>query len=82
MSTVEYRTNDGDLFFDDELKLCPFCGTVPIIETAGNNHTRTRSAIVKCKQCNVIMKQTALRMSSWWILKQVIASWNKRVTNI
>ena len=70
--------NNGNEFDIDELKPCPFCGHEAELKLQGNNHTKSRSAIVFCTVCRVERKDSAIRNSQEWVANVAVKQWNKR----
>lgn len=68
----------GHLLLDIELLPCPFCDSSPHITQIGNNVTKKRSVIIKCKKCGVQMKTSALIFDVEWCQKDVSKKWNQR----
>lgn len=61
-----------------ELKLCPFCGTMPEILRRGNDFTKKRSITIKCKVCRAERTDAALRNGMDWLEAVAIKNWNQR----
>ena len=59
---------------------CPFCGGKPELIIIGNNHTKKRSATVKCTKCRVQRTDRAMRFKMEWLIEAAIDQWNKRAT--
>lgn len=63
----------------DELKDCPFCGSKPKVTIIGNDHTKSRSIIVKCPSCRIQRKDSAIRFGIDWLKRVAKEQWNARV---
>lgn len=59
---------------------CPFCGHDPELMQIGNNYTKKRSVVVKCKKCRIQRKDSALVQSMEWLIDVAIQQWNQRAT--
>ncbi len=64
---------------NEKLKSCPFCGGEAELQEIGNNHTKSRSVIIKCKSCRVQIKNSALKKGMDWLIDTSIKSWNTRI---
>jgi Lar family restriction alleviation protein len=73
-----YLTNNSE-FEHDALKSCPFCGNTPEIKFIGNDYTKQRKVIIKCKKCRIQRTDAAIRFNHEQIAKLCIDEWNKRV---
>lgn len=58
-----------------ELKLCPFCGRYPTIETDNNNNFDATFYFVKCRKCGA---QGGKREED---MEAAIRAWNRRADN-
>ena len=63
---------------EDKLKLCPFCGGKASLKNIGNEWTKKRSVIIKCKSCRVQMTNSALIHDMEWLESVSIKDWNMR----
>jgi hypothetical protein len=79
MKQIEYFPNTGETFFADELEPCPFCGSVPELNFIGNDYTKSRKVVVKCKKCRIQRTDAAIRFDHKWVALNAIKSWNTRV---
>ena len=63
-----------------KLKPCPFCGGEAEIKYIGNEHTKSRSAQIKCKTwgCGIKKTVSAMRFNIDWCEEKVIKAWNRR----
>ena len=61
-----------------ELKLCPFCGGIPAMEHIGNDHTKSRKIVTKCKGCRIQRTDAAIRHNFEWLENVAIEQWNMR----
>ena len=68
---------------DPQLKPCPFCGSVAILGTVGNDFTKKRGFDVKCSSnmCRFGRSDRVIKQSLDWLKPKVIAAWNKRVSD-
>jgi len=73
-------TNQNNMSEEIELLPCPFCGSKPRIEKIGNDKTRSISIVIKCPQCRIQRKDSALRFNWSWLEKTAIDNWNRRST--
>lgn len=73
---MEIHNYDTNL---DELSLCPFCGGKPIAHLIGNEYTKKRVIVIKCKECGVERRTAALRQTTSWLEETAIQLWNTRV---
>ena len=80
MKQIEYSTNSGK-FIAGELLPCPFCGGEPKFHTIGNDYTKTRKAVIKCKNCMVKRTTAAITHDLEWCSRRAIEAWNKRWQN-
>jgi len=65
-----------------KLKPCPFCGKHVEIYTVGNILTKSRSAVIKCKYCNVTCEVAAIKFTTDWCRAKVIEKWNFRCVEV
>lgn len=61
-----------------DLKLCPFCGSIPDIIREGNQHTRKRRVVIRCPTCRVERANAAIQSSMEWLETISIEQWNRR----
>lgn len=61
-----------------ELLPCPFCGTNPIVETIGNDYTKSRKITIKCPSCRIQRTDAALRHGFEWLEEVAADQWNSR----
>lgn len=75
-----YKTNNGVEFEADELRPCPFCGSIPEIQPIGNDATKTRAAMIKCSRSSCRIERTvkAKFQSQEWAMRACINHWNMR----
>jgi Lar family restriction alleviation protein len=78
MKETKYIDNGGNVFMDNVLLPCPFCGGKPEILFIGNNHTRSRKVTIKCKTCRIKRTDAGLRFDHEWVARNAIKTWNKR----
>ena len=64
-----------------ELKPCPFCGNIPEWFTVGNDYTKKKKTIIKCKKCTAQITVGAIRNNVAWTIDKCAEVWNKRLTN-
>ncbi len=64
-----------EIFLSD----CPFCGSEPEVSHIGNNHTKKRTIEIKCKGCNVKMRNSAMKNNFSWLESVSVKKWNNRV---
>ncbi len=77
-----YIDNNGNEFKHNPLLPCPFCGCSPELLFIGNNYTKSRKVIVKCKMCRVQRTDATLRHDQEWAAKVAINNWNQRIHKI
>ena len=66
---------DGKIY---EILHCPFCMGEPKALVSGSEFTKSRSAEIVCKSCNVKMEVAAIHNSTEWCIEKVVEKWNKR----
>ena len=64
------------------LKPCPFCGTTPNWHLIGNDHTPSRTILIKCPKCGVEMKMSGRAFGVQPIATRIIDKWNERKYNV
>ena len=64
------------------LKPCPFCGATPNWHLIGNDHTPSRTIVIKCPQCGVEMKKSGRVLGVQPIASKIINTWNERKHNV
>jgi len=75
---VEINNYDTENHF---LKPCPFCGATPNWHLIGNDHTYSRTIVIKCPQCGVEMKKSGRVLGVQPIASRIIEMWNERKYN-
>lgn len=66
---------------NEHLAPCPFCGSPPEWFVKGNDHTPSRSVVVKCVHCNVRMQISGRRLTTLELAERMIQKWNNRINN-
>jgi hypothetical protein len=81
MEQTTYMPHSGNDFQADILLPCPFCGYIPELTFAGNEHSPSRKVYIKCtnKQCRVEIHSATIRYDSKQVALWAIAIWNNRV---
>ena len=64
---------------ENELKLCPCCGSRPLMVEIGNDATKKREVIIKCTGCRVQRRDGAIHYNMDWLKKLAIQKWNERI---
>ena len=64
----------------EELKVCPFCGGIPMLIMIGNNHTKSKKVTIKCEKCRVERTNAAIYNDFDWLKELSIKHWNMRFT--
>ena|SRR5690554_2494099 len=62
----------------DGLLPCPFCGEYPESFNKGNEYTKKRCSVMKCKKCNYELTVCAIYKTIDWCKQRAIAAWNRR----
>lgn len=64
---------------EHNLKNCPFCGCIPVWHLKGNEHTPSRTIVIKCPECGVEMKMSGRAFGVQPLALHITEKWNKRV---
>lgn len=75
---VKMKFESWDETKEYELNSCPFCGGRPEVIHIGNNHTKTRKIIIKCRRCRCQRTDAALRHNFDWLEKVAVDNWNQK----
>jgi Lar family restriction alleviation protein len=67
---------------NERLAPCPFCGDPPEWFVKGNDHTPSRSVVVKCVHCNVRMQISGRKLTTLELAERMIRKWNTRINLI
>lgn len=74
-SNIEIYNHDAEC---ELLKPCPFCGGIPYWHLKGNDHTSSRTIVIKCSHCGVEMKMSGKALGIQPIVSRIIEKWNNR----
>lgn len=74
----KYQPHTGNDFMYDVLLPCPSCGSDAELLFKGNDYTKSRSVIIKCKKCRLQRTDGTIYQSSEWGAKVCIDLWNTR----
>lgn len=78
MSETHKNNEMIDNFKINNLLPCPFCNSNVEKIFIGNDYTKKRSVVIKCKTCCLEMSISALKNNHRWCEEEITKKWNKR----
>jgi len=79
MNKTTYTPHSGIPFTADALLPCPHCGGEPELKFIGNEHTKSRTAVIKCKDCRATILNSTIHQNSETVANWTITAWNNRI---